>query len=37
MNDLRNGDSVFLPSHSLIGHEDWIRSLDFISEGNYYA
>jgi len=35
MNDFSNGDSVFVPSHSLIGHEDWVRSLDFISEGKY--
>jgi len=35
LNDFSNGDSVFLPSHSLIGHEDWVRSLDFISEGEY--
>lgn len=35
MNDFSNGNSVFLPSHSLMGHEDWIRSLDFISEGKY--
>jgi len=34
MNDFSNGDSVFFPSHSLMGHEDWVRSLDFISEGN---
>ncbi|KAL5234925.1 hypothetical protein ACI65C_002335 [Semiaphis heraclei] len=34
MNDFSNGNSVFLPSHSLMGHEDWIRSLDFISEDN---
>jgi len=35
MNDFSNGDSVFVPSHSLIGHEDWVRSLDFISKGKY--
>uniref|UniRef100_A0A2H8TKM3 Elongator complex protein 2 n=1 Tax=Melanaphis sacchari TaxID=742174 RepID=A0A2H8TKM3_9HEMI len=34
INDFSNGDSVFVSSHSLIGHEDWVRSLDFISEGN---
>lgn len=35
-NDLSSGNSNFVASHSLIGHEDWIRSLDFISEGKYY-
>jgi len=35
MNDFSNGDSVFFPSHYLIGHEDWVRSLDFVSKGKY--
>lgn len=32
--DYSNNSSLFIASHSLIGHEDWIRSLDFITEGN---
>jgi len=35
MNDVSHGNSEFIASHSLIGHEDWVRSLDFISEGKY--
>lgn len=35
INDSSNGDSVFVLCHSLIGHEDWVRSLDFISDGKY--
>jgi len=35
ISDFSNGNSVFVASHSLIGHEDWVRSLDFISEGKY--
>lgn len=35
LNDFSNGNSLFVASHSLIGHEDWVRSLDFISEGKY--
>lgn len=35
LNDFSSSNSFFVPSHSLIGHEDWVRSLDFISEGKY--
>lgn len=35
-NDFSNDNSVFIASHSLIGHEDWVRSLDFVTEGKYY-
>lgn len=34
MKDFNNDHSVFVASHYLIGHEDWVRSLDFITEGN---
>lgn len=34
-NDFSNSSSVFVTSHMLIGHEDWIRSLDFITESKY--
>lgn len=35
INDYSSGCSEFVVSHSLMGHEDWIRSLDFISESKY--
>lgn len=36
VNDFSSGNSVFVASHSLVGHEDWIRSLDFISAGKLF-
>lgn len=33
INDFSNDNSTFIASHSLLGHEDWIRSLDFIFAG----
>lgn len=35
INDFGNINSEFVASYSLIGHEDWVRSLDFISESKY--
>ncbi|VVC32544.1 Hypothetical protein CINCED_3A022921 [Cinara cedri] len=34
INDFSNINSEFVISHSLIGHEDWVRSLDFVFEEN---
>lgn len=36
INDFDCDNSVFVVSHSLTGHEDWIRSLDFTSESKFY-
>lgn len=35
INDYSNDNLTFIVNHSLIGHEDWVRSLDFISEGKF--
>lgn len=36
LNDFSNSNPIFVAIHSLLGHEDWVRSLDFISEGNFF-
>ncbi|XP_050422943.1 elongator complex protein 2 [Adelges cooleyi] len=34
ISNFSNGKSGFISSHTLDGHEDWVRALDFISEEN---